>query len=207
MALTRAALRELGITEKEQLDAIMEAHGAGIEAAKEKAKELAEAAAQKTIDALQAKVDSLPAADGEDWKAKYDAEVIAHTATKTGYETKEITAAKTAKLEKLLTDKYGANPKYAAKMAREFKLDDLKDDGDGFKDFDKALEPVKAEWPDMFGTTNTEGFKPATPPASSGGVLNPFTQEHFSLEAQTKLFRENPALAREMAATVGIKID
>lgn len=167
MALTRSALREKGITEKEILDYIMDEHGNTVEAAKEKAKETAESTMQKTIDTLQAKVDSLPAPDGEDWKAKYDAEVTAHTKTKTEHETEKSTAAKTTKLEGLLV-KAGAHPKYAAKIAKEFKLDDLKDDGDGFKDFDKLVEPVKAEWADMFGTTKTEAYKPAASNVTTG---------------------------------------
>lgn len=179
MALTRSALREKGVTEKEILDYIMEEHGNGIEAAKEKAKETAEKPLQKTIDELQAKVDSLPKVD-EGLQAKYDAEIEAHRVTKEtltkkyddfALETKnkEVIAAKQSILHRQLAAD-GANPKLIKLLEKEFDLAGIEIDGEGdkasIKGWDKLAEPVKAQYAEVFGKVQSAGVTVSDPPPS-----------------------------------------
>ena len=52
-------------------------------------------------------------------------------------------------------------------------------------------------------TGSGQGYDPA---GGSGGTVNPFAKDTFNLTEQGKLFRENPAQAREFAAAAGVKI-
>lgn len=57
----------------------------------------------------------------------------------------------------------------------------------------------------LFKTTgSSQGYNPAG--GGSGGTVNPFAKDTFNLTEQGKLFRENPAQAREFAAAAGVKI-
>lgn len=187
MALTRTALREKGITEKEILDYIMEEHGNVIEATKEKAKEAADKTVDKlqvTIDTLQSKLDSIPepTADGDDWKdkhdklkAKYDTDILAK---QTEYDNLK-TSIETEKQEKAIDEKLTRNlikancdPKLIKAVKAEIDKSKLVDDGDSFKDFEKIIEPVKTgEYNFAFTTVEQKAFDPAkTQPSSDGKV-------------------------------------
>lgn len=178
MALTRAALRELGVTDKEVIDSIMEAHGETVEAAKGKAKDAAEAAMQKTIAELQAKVDAIPEADPDasDWKAKYEAEVAAHkdtikTKDKTFSEYEatvkaaEANAVKQAKLRKQLVAD-GANPELLDLIEGKFDLSKIELVDDKIKGWEELSKPVKEQYASVFGTAHTEGAGVAKAPPS-----------------------------------------
>lgn len=173
MALTRSALREKGITEKEILDYIMEEHGNTVEAAKEKAKETADKAAEKlqsTIDSLQEKIDNAPKpeTDGEDWKAKYEAEVTAHKVTVDGYRTEKTTTAQNKALHEALKAA-GANEKFISLVIDKVDRSKAVFEGDidkGFtvKNSDDIVKPVKEQYGDIFGTVTVQGAGVATPP-------------------------------------------
>lgn len=150
---------------------------------------------------LEKKLTELETAHKETLKAK-ETEI---TELKTGYETEKTTAAKQSILRKQLTAD-GANPKLIGLLEKEFDIAKIEVDGDKIKDWDNLSKPVKEQYADVFGKTTVEGANPANPPAGTGGVLNPFAQEHFNLQAQTDLFRKDPNLARQMAASVGVKL-
>ena len=171
MALTRSALREKGVTEKEVLDFIMEQHGDTVEAAKEKAKETAETAAQRVIDALQAKVDSLPAdsGDGTDWKAKHDTIKGEFDTYKANVENGRATSAKRTALRAALKAE-GANEKLIELLESKFDLAAIELDGEKVKGFAELVKPVKEQFAEVFGKVETVGIGAATPPANTGGV-------------------------------------
>lgn len=174
MALTRAALREMGVTEKEVLDSIMEAHGAGIEALKESAKEAAKLA-KETIDGLQAKVDSKPTDnDGDsEWKSKYENEVKAHKATVESHANEKITSAQDKAILADLIDK-GAHEQAASLLLGKVDRSKIVFEGDAEKGFtvkngEEAYAPVKAEHSAFFGEIKTVGAGVPTPPKGEIG--------------------------------------
>lgn len=183
MALTRAALRERGITEKEILDYIMEEHGNTVEAAKEKTKEDTEKAAQKKNDALQEQLDSMPKPDseGKDWKAEYET-LKASTVDKTVHDTlksefdtyksnveTEKAAAKTdSELSEMLKNA-GFNEKSLGDLLNDKRFDRsiAKRGKDGnISNGEEIVSAVKSlgNWGSHFGTFQTVGAGVATPP-------------------------------------------
>lgn len=183
MALTRSALREKGIAEKEILDYIMEEHGNTIEATKEKAKEIADQTAEKlqaTIDALQGKIDNAPNPDGEDWKVKhdtlkvkYDTDIAAkqkeYDDFKISIETKEAITAKQSILRKQLeTD--GVNPKLIGLLEKEFDPAKIELDGESIKDWNNISKSVKEQYADVFTPNAAQQKDPASLPVLSTGT-------------------------------------
>lgn len=68
---------------------------------------------------------------------------------------------------------------------------------------DDVLKPMKESSPHLFKNSGG-GYVPAgggNPPAG-----NPFAKDTWNLTEQGKLFRENPAQARQMAAAAGVKL-
>ena len=68
---------------------------------------------------------------------------------------------------------------------------------------DDVLKPMKESSPHLFKSSGG-GYVPAgggNPPAS-----NPFAKDTWNLTEQGKLFRENPAQARQLAAAAGVKL-
>lgn len=178
MALTRPLLREKGVTDKEILDFIMDEHNNMIDLAKETVEEKTKAAMQRTIDGLQKKLENIPepTADGEDWKAKYEAEVTAHKEAvklaKTEFDTfkqsveteKTLTAKRTLAETKLAEAK--ALPSAIKFLVKEIPLDQLKDDG---SNWDELHKPIMEANGDFYGKTETRGAGVATPPTTDNG--------------------------------------
>ena len=70
---------------------------------------------------------------------------------------------------------------------------------------DEAVKPYKEASPVLF--PNNQKRQPYTP--GSGALpqsTNPFAKDSWNLTEQGKLYRENPAQARELAATAGVTI-
>ena len=68
---------------------------------------------------------------------------------------------------------------------------------------DDVMKPFKESFPHLFKSLGG-GYVPAgggNPPAS-----NPFAKDTWNLTEQGKLFRENPAQARQLAAAAGVKL-
>lgn len=69
---------------------------------------------------------------------------------------------------------------------------------------DDVLKPMKEASPHLFKSQQSGGYNPAgggTPPAN-----NPFAKDTWNLTEQGKLFKENPAQARQMAQAAGVKL-
>lgn len=91
-------------------------------------------------------------------------------------------------------------------MARaKIKLDNIKvDENGGITGLDAQLEGLKKDKAWLFEDAATT--KPSyTPTGGSGAVMrNPWKKETFNLTEQGKIFREDPAQAKEMMAAAGI---
>ena len=117
------------------------------------------------------------------------------------------TAKKTALREALKAA--GANPDDLILEALENKVDlaALEMDGDKLKDAEGVVKPLQEAHGNYFGTIETRGAEVANPPANNGGTPNPWKKgDNYSLEEQTKLYREDPAKARQLAAAAGVKL-
>lgn len=67
-----------------------------------------------------------------------------------------------------------------------------------------TIKPYREDKDLAFLFNKPAGYDPAG--GGTGGARNPFAKETFNLTEQGKMFRENPAQAREMAAAAGTKI-
>ncbi|MDL2253836.1 hypothetical protein LJC49_07165 [Ruminococcaceae bacterium OttesenSCG-928-I18] len=165
--MKRSFLTALGL-EKAVIDQIMEEHGTTIETLKERNTEAMEALKEQVTD-LKGQLAEKADNSGNDWKAKYEAEVEAHQSTKTELSEKTEKEVKTAKLQKLHANlkAAGANPDYIELLESKFDVAALEEDGDGFKGWEDTLKPIQAKYSGLFGTVETKGPNVATPPAGN----------------------------------------
>lgn len=156
MALTRSMLRELGITDKDTIDSIMEVNGEMINEMKE-LKKLTEIKPDTTeLDLLKADYDKL--------KTDYDT----LTTENKNYQS-EITTAKQDKILHNLFKDSGANEKLIPLLLKNIDREKLEFDGDKLKDT-KIIETMKTEYSDIFGKVESTGDTPNTPPAETPDV-------------------------------------
>lgn len=127
------------------------------------------------------------------------------TEYKSQVESEKATATKREAIRKQLAAD-GANQKLIGLLEKEFDLAAVELDGEGIKGWDALSKSVKETYADVFGTTQIKGTDVANPPAGGGGDKNPWLKENHSLKEQTRLYRENPALAIEMAKAAGINL-
>ena len=174
MALTRKALKAMGLTD-EQVDSIVEMHAETVDGLKEKlnraeagAKELPEL--QKKLGTLESE---LAAAKKDGWKEKHDSvkkkldeAIAAQTA-------KEARAAKEAAVTAYLESKNikGATLTIAMRgLSAEIDAADLEDGK--IKDTKALDELIAGDLRGLVMTTTEKGAPPpATPPANTGGVM------------------------------------
>lgn len=163
MALTRAMLKGMGLTE-EQISAIIDEHTSVTTALKDQIKEYKEQAdqlpeVQKEFDKLKKDV-----ADN-DWKGKYDKEHDAFEAYKTDIAGKEKSAKIKAAYKKLLAEcKVGDKHVDSILRVTDFKDMKLAEDGT-LEGADKLKENISAEWSGFISTEGTQGAGVETPPA------------------------------------------
>lgn len=168
MALTRKSLKAMGLTE-EQVDSIIELHLEVKNDLEEQIKTY-KADALK-LESVQKELDDLKKGDGEDYKAKYEAEKSAHDKTKSDYEAKE-TAAKVKEAYRAMLKEAGVAEKYLGTVLKATDLSAVKLDKDGkIEGADKLTENAKTEWADFISVTKTEGAKVDTPPKNNGGKM------------------------------------
>lgn len=168
MALTRKALKAMGLTE-EQVDSIIEAHTETVDGLKEQIKTY-KADADK-LEGVQKELGELKQEGGEDYKAKYEQEKQAHAQTKADYAAKE-TAAKVKDAYRALLKEAGVADKYIATAMRATDFSAMKLDKDGkLEGADTLTQSAKTEWADFIPATKTEGARVDTPPANTGGKM------------------------------------
>lgn len=106
----------------------------------------------------------------EDLQGKYDTDIAAkqkeYDDFKTATETqKEVDTKKSLLRSQLTAD--GANSKLVDLLELKFDIDAIELDGDKIKDWETVSKSVKEQYADVFGTTQTQGAKVATPPANN----------------------------------------
>ena len=69
---------------------------------------------------------------------------------------------------------------------------------------EEQLKAIKETKGFFFKETQRQGYAPAG--GSGTGTANPFAKDTFNLTEQGRLFRENPAQAKELAAAAGVTI-
>lgn len=194
MAMTRKALKAMGMTE-EQVDSIIEMHTESMNALREQ------------ITTLKAEADKVPALEkklkemesGEDYKAKYEAEKTAHDKTKSDYEAKE-TAAKVKDAYRALLKEAGVADKYLNTALKATNLAEMKLGKDGkLENADTLTESAKTEWADFIQTTTTQGATVTTPPKNNSGKYSS-REEIMKIKNTT----ERQAAIAENAALFGL---
>ena len=166
MPVTRKYLKSIGLND-DQIEGVIEEHTATLEAVK-KELEAAKADALK-LESVQKELDELK--NGEDYKAKYEAEKAAHDKTKSDYEAKE-NAAKVKEAYRAMLKEAGVAEKYLGTVLKATDLSAVKLDKDGkIEGADKLIESAKTEWSDFISVTKTEGAKVDPPPKNNGGKM------------------------------------
>ena len=165
MALTRKALKAMGLTE-EQVDSIVEMHTETLDGLKSEAEQY-KADALK-LPEVQRELDKLKQGGGEDYKAKYEAEKAAHDKTKSDHAAKETAAQKKA-LYRALLKEAGVQEKRIESVLRLTDLNAVELEGDKLKDGKALTESIKKEWADFIEESHTEGAHVDNPPDGKGG--------------------------------------
>jgi len=197
---------------EESLNAALSDEGADKELAEltEKVEKLtSDEGADKKLAELKAQVEKLTA----DLKAEQEA----HTTTKTGYESEKTNAAllekihaaaiKAGKLDGLGVK---ALKKHSIDMSTvKHKID--KDKNIEITNLDDILKGIQAD--DVIGDLwggeiRIEGAGNGNPPPGSDGVKNPWLKNSEgktgTIDEQTKIFRDNPDVAKEMMKAAGV---
>ena len=189
--MTRKFLTSLGV-ESDLIDKIMDAHGEGIEREKTKA-EAGKQALSEQVEALKADLAKAEAATvsevervrkefegGEDFKAKYEAEVELHNATKEslkvekeahkatqdGYATEKDNESVDGLVKALLAEK-NMHPSAIDKAVKLYDRAIVERKDGVIANADKIVEAFQADWKDFFGEVHVVGANVGTPPASA----------------------------------------
>jgi len=186
--------------DKEIIQAIMDLHEVDAELWKAQKKEL-----DDEITGLKNKTTGDDG--GGEWKKKYEDEVAAHNSTKSAYAAEKEYADTDGKVAAALKAA-GMNEKVIDKALKLYDRTIVKKGKDGnIENADNVVEAFKKDWADFFGEVKTEGATVGNNFQNNAGTKNPWLPANRNLAEQTRIFRENPALARQMAAAAGIKLD
>ena len=165
MAMTRKALKAMGMTE-EQVDSIIEMHTESMNVLREQ------------INTLKADADKVPALEkklkemesGEDYKAMYEAEKTAHDKTKSEHAAKE-TAATNERLFRAELTKVGITGKRADQIVKLTDMAAFKVKNGEYEDAAAVEKHIRDEYSEFVPATKTEGANVPTPPNNSGGKM------------------------------------
>lgn len=165
--MTRKSLKAMGLTD-EQIDSIIEMHTETVDGLKDKLK-TAEGKAEK-LDSVEKELNDLKANDGDDYKAKYEAEKKAFAEYKADQTAKEVKAAKEAAVKAYFEGKNitGANLAIAMRGAHD-EIAGIELDGTSIKDTSALDALVSGEYAGLVVTTTKQGAATATPPTNTGG--------------------------------------
>lgn len=159
MALTRAMLKGMGLTE-EQVSAIIEEHTNVTSGLKDQIKQF-KADAEK-LPGVQKELDDLKKGD---WEKKYNDEHDAFEGYKKDVTTRETAAKMKAAYTKLLTEcKVGTKHIDSILRVTDFSGMKIAEDG-SLEGADKLKERINSDWSGFITSTETKpGEDPATPP-------------------------------------------
>lgn len=196
MAMTRKALKAMGLTE-EQIDSIIEMHTETVDGLREQVNTY-KADAQK-LPTVQKELDDLKKGDGKDYKSMYEAEKTAHDKTKSDHAA-EKTAAQIKDAYRALLKEAGVADKYLNTALKATNLSEMKLDKDGkLENAETLTESAKTEWADFIQTTTTQGAKVVTPPKNNGGKyssreeimkIKDATERQAAIAANLELFQK-----------------
>lgn len=196
MAMTRKALKAMGLTE-EQIDSIIEMHTETVDGLREQVNTY-KADAQK-LPTVQKELDDLKKGDGKDYKSMYEAEKTAHDKTKSDHAA-EKTAAQVKEAYRALLKEAGVADKYLNTALKATNLSEMKLDKDGkLENAETLTESAKTEWADFIQTTTTQGAKVVTPPKNNGGKyssreeimkIKDATERQAAIAANLELFQK-----------------
>lgn len=165
MALTRAMLKGMGLTE-EQVSAIIEEHTSVTSALKEDLKKYKTDAEE--LPKVQKELDDLKNGS-DDWKDKYEKEHKAFDDYKKDVSDKEkVNKIKSAYKKLLVDNKVGENHIDSILRVTDFSKMELDEEGN-LVDADKHAETIKKDWSGFISTTEVKKVKPETPPEGAGG--------------------------------------
>lgn len=176
MALTRKALKAMGLTD-EQVDSIIEMHTDtvdGLKADISKYKGDAEKlpGVQKELEKAQA---DLEAGNKDSYKVKYEAIKEEFEGYKSEQTKKETHAAKEKAYRDLLKNA-GISEKRIDSVLKVSDVDGVElDDKGAIKNADKLADGIKTEWADFIQTTATRGADTPNPPANN--VAKTYTRD------------------------------
>lgn len=168
MALTRAMLKGMGLTE-EQVSAIIEEHTNVTSALKDQIKEY-KADAEK-LPGVQKELDDLKKdTSASDWEKKYNDEHSAFEKYKTDITDKEMSEKIKAAYRGLLVEcKVGDKHVDSIMRVTDFSEMKLADDG-SLEGADKLKEKIGSDWSGFIPSTGAKASEdPATPPGGNGG--------------------------------------
>lgn len=188
MALTRKLLKGMGLTE-EQIDSVIDAHTETVDGLKAQVKSLQEAADKLPV--VQKELDDIK--NGEDWKAKYEAEAQAFKDFRAEISGKE-TLDKIKSAYRKLLEAQGIDKDDIDLIMSATKYDSMKLDGDNLADSDKLTEGIKERYARYIPTEKTKGAKPETPPANNGSAF-----DTMSLTDKMAYANKNPDSAEVQA--------
>ena len=166
MALTRAMLKGMGLTE-EQVSAIIEEHTNVTTSLKDQIKEY-KADAEK-LPAVQKELEDLKKdTSASDWEKKYNDEHSAFEKFKQDVDSQEQSRKIKAAYKKLLTEcKVGERHIDSIIRVTDFSKMKLNEDG-SLEGADTLKESIGSEWSGFISTTETKGADVNTPPGDGG---------------------------------------
>lgn len=167
MALTRKALKAMGLTE-EQVDSIIEAHTETVDGLKEQIKTF-KADAEK-LPTVQKELDDLKKENGDDWKSKYETEKAAHDKTKSDHAAKE-TAAVNEKLFRGVLTTVGITGKRADQIVKLTDMSAFKVKDGAYEDAVAVEKHVRDEYSEFVPQQSQKGADVPTPPNNNGGKM------------------------------------
>lgn len=179
MALTRKALKAMGLTD-EQVDSIIEMHTDTVDGLKADISKY-KGDAEK-LPTVQKELDDLKAAGDDGYKEKYEKEHKAFEDYKTEQQGKETHAAKEAAYKALLKGA-GVSEKYLEKVLKLCDVDSIELDGDKVKDAEKVTEGIKKDFDIFISNDGTKGADTHNP--NPGGDNNPGSNDYSKYETMS----------------------
>lgn len=167
MAMTRKALKAMGLTE-EQIDSIIDMHTETVDGLREQVNTY-KADAQR-LPSVQKELDDLKKGDGEDWKSKYEAEKSAHDKTKSDHAA-EKTAAQNEKLFRGVLTTVGITGKRADQIVKLTDMSAFKVKDGAYEDAAAVEKHVRDEYSEFVPQQTQTGANVPNPPGNSGGKM------------------------------------
>ena len=194
MALTRKALKAMGLTD-EQVDSIIEMHTDTVDGLKADISKY-KGDAEK-LPGVQKELDDLKAAGDGGYKEKYEKEHKAFEDFKTAQKGKETKEAKEKAYRELLKES-GVSEKRIESVLKVTDLESIELAEDGkIKDADKHKETIKKDWSDFIVKQETGGVHTDTPHQNDVGG-GPKTREEIYAKDDKGRFKLD-ASARQKA--------